>query len=129
MPRGVGFADFLLRADTPSDLGAHSYEAYDTKLAKHPKPYFILQLGFYTAAGASKNRSCWDALKLSTIGRWPDVGWEESLNALTCSGRSTGPRGCLGEVEQRRERADHVRIVWARASWSRAPRSGRNRRR
>ena len=44
----VGFADFLLRADEPSNLGAHSYEAYDTKLAKHPKPYFILQLAFYT---------------------------------------------------------------------------------
>jgi predicted RecB family nuclease len=44
----VGFADFLLRGDEPSDLGAHSYEAYDTKLAKHPKPYFILQLAFYT---------------------------------------------------------------------------------
>ena len=44
----VGFADFLLRGDEPSDLGAHSYEAYDTKLAKYPKPYFILQLAFYT---------------------------------------------------------------------------------
>ncbi|MDQ3678203.1 MAG: TM0106 family RecB-like putative nuclease [Actinomycetota bacterium] len=44
----VGFADFLLRDDKPSDLGTHSYEAYDTKLAKHPKPYFILQLAFYT---------------------------------------------------------------------------------
>jgi uncharacterized protein len=41
----VGFADFLLRGDEPSDLGGHSYEAYDTKLAK---PYFILQLAFYT---------------------------------------------------------------------------------
>ena len=44
----VGFADFLLRGNEPSDLGAHSYEAYDTKLAKYPKPYFILQLAFYT---------------------------------------------------------------------------------
>ena len=44
----VGFADFLLRGAKPSDLGAHSYEVYDTKLAKHPKPYFILQLAFYT---------------------------------------------------------------------------------
>ena len=44
----VGFADFLLRGEEPSDLGAHSYEAYDTKLAKHPKPYFILQLAFYS---------------------------------------------------------------------------------
>ena len=44
----VGFADFLMRGDQASDLGGHSYEAYDTKLAKHPKPYFILQLAFYT---------------------------------------------------------------------------------
>jgi predicted RecB family nuclease len=44
----VGFADFLVRREGPSDLGAHSYEAYDTKLAKHPKPYFVLQLAFYT---------------------------------------------------------------------------------
>ena len=44
----VGFADFLLRGPGPSDLGDHGYEAYDTKLAKHPKPYFILQLAFYT---------------------------------------------------------------------------------
>jgi uncharacterized protein len=44
----VGFADFLLRGGEPSELGAHSYEAYDTKLAQHPKPYFILQLAFYT---------------------------------------------------------------------------------
>jgi predicted RecB family nuclease len=46
--RWVGIADFLLRLDTPSDLGPWSYEAADTKLARHPKPYFILQLAFYT---------------------------------------------------------------------------------
>jgi predicted RecB family nuclease len=44
----VGYADFLIRHDAPSDLGDFSYEAYDTKLSKHPKPYFILQLAFYT---------------------------------------------------------------------------------
>jgi len=44
----VGLADFLVRGQGPSDLGDHSYEAYDTKLAKYPKPYFILQLAFYT---------------------------------------------------------------------------------
>ncbi|MEA2766961.1 MAG: hypothetical protein QOK07_3365, partial [Gemmatimonadaceae bacterium] len=43
-----GFADFLLRVEAPSELGDYSYEAYDAKLATHPKPYFIHQLVFYT---------------------------------------------------------------------------------
>ncbi len=44
----AGYADFLLRTDEPSELGPFSYEAYDAKLAAHPKPYFILQLLFYS---------------------------------------------------------------------------------
>jgi uncharacterized protein len=43
-----GIADFLIRVDTPSSLGTWSYEASDAKLARHPKPYFILQLCWYT---------------------------------------------------------------------------------
>ncbi len=43
-----GFADFLERVDTPSALGDFSYEVADTKLARHSKPYFILQLCFYS---------------------------------------------------------------------------------
>ena len=43
-----GVSDFLVRVDRPSPLGAWSYEAWDTKLARHPKPYFILQLCLYT---------------------------------------------------------------------------------
>ncbi|HTM03820.1 MAG TPA: TM0106 family RecB-like putative nuclease [Vicinamibacterales bacterium] len=43
-----GVADFLMRVDRPSQLGAWSYEAADAKLARHPKPYFILQLCWYT---------------------------------------------------------------------------------
>ena len=43
-----GLSDFLVRVDQPSALGAWSYEAWDTKLARHTKPYFILQLCFYT---------------------------------------------------------------------------------
>jgi predicted RecB family nuclease len=42
-----GVADFLLRVDTPSDLGSCSYEALDTKLARTAKPAYILQLCFY----------------------------------------------------------------------------------
>jgi predicted RecB family nuclease len=43
-----GVADFLIRVDTPSDLGPWSYEVWDTKLARHGKPYFALQLSFYS---------------------------------------------------------------------------------
>jgi uncharacterized protein len=43
-----GISDFLVRIDTPSGLGSWSYEAWDTKLARHSKPYFVLQLCFYS---------------------------------------------------------------------------------
>ena len=43
-----GSADFVQRVDTPSDLGPWSYEALDTKLARHAKPAYILQLCFYS---------------------------------------------------------------------------------
>lgn len=43
-----GIADFLVRVDTPSRLGGWSYEAWDTKLARRPRPSFILQLCWYT---------------------------------------------------------------------------------
>ena len=45
-----GISDFLVRIDAPSPaFGAWSYEAWDTKLARRSKPYFVLQLCFYTA--------------------------------------------------------------------------------
>ncbi len=44
----AGYADFLERVDKPSDLGPWSYEVADTKLARKVKPYFLLQLCFYT---------------------------------------------------------------------------------
>jgi uncharacterized protein len=43
-----GHADFLRRVERPSDLGDHSYEVADTKLARRAKPYFIVQLCFYS---------------------------------------------------------------------------------
>jgi predicted RecB family nuclease len=43
-----GIADFVVRVDAPSDLGGWSYEAWDTKLGRHAKPTYALQLGFYT---------------------------------------------------------------------------------
>ena len=47
--RRLGFADFLRRVDTPSDLGAWSYEVWDTKLARHAKASAVLQLCMYSA--------------------------------------------------------------------------------
>ena len=43
-----GHADFLFRVDRPSELGEFSYEVADTKLARRAKPYFVLQLCFYS---------------------------------------------------------------------------------
>jgi len=42
-----GFSDFLARLDGGSQLGAHHYEVWDTKLGKKPKPYYIIQLCCY----------------------------------------------------------------------------------
>jgi predicted RecB family nuclease len=47
--RWRGVADFLRRVDEASPrLGAHSYEVLDTKLARHAKPAYVLQLCFYS---------------------------------------------------------------------------------
>ncbi len=43
-----GLADFVIRVDEPSELGAWSYEAWDTKLARSAKPAAVLQLVFYS---------------------------------------------------------------------------------
>ena len=45
--RWRGHADFLLRVDRPSALGAWSYEVADTKLARHVKGSAILQICSY----------------------------------------------------------------------------------
>ena len=47
--RWHGVADFLVRVESPSSLGPWSYEAWDTKLARRSRPYFLLQLCFYSA--------------------------------------------------------------------------------
>ena len=42
-----GRADFLRRVPVSSDLGAHSYEVLDTKLARQVKPHVVHQLSLY----------------------------------------------------------------------------------
>jgi predicted RecB family nuclease len=44
----AGFADFVVRRDGASDLGDYYYEAWDTKLSKSTKPYFVMQLCCYS---------------------------------------------------------------------------------
>lgn len=44
----LGYADFLIRVERPSQLGAYSYEVSDTKLARSPKAKFLIQLAFYS---------------------------------------------------------------------------------
>ncbi|MDF1690446.1 MAG: TM0106 family RecB-like putative nuclease [Cycloclasticus sp.] len=44
----AGFADFLVRREGRSDLGNYYYEAWDTKLSKTTKPYFVMQLCCYS---------------------------------------------------------------------------------
>jgi len=58
--RWRGHADFLLRVETPSDLGPWSYEVADTKLARRAKPAALLQLCAYAEQVARLQ------------GRWPD---------------------------------------------------------
>ncbi len=43
-----GFADFLIRVEQPSELGAWSYEAADTKLSQTTKAAAVIQLCLYT---------------------------------------------------------------------------------
>ncbi|MGO9736876.1 MAG: TM0106 family RecB-like putative nuclease [Desulfomonilaceae bacterium] len=43
-----GYPDFLRKVSAPSNLGRFSYEVMDTKLARSPKTYFIIQLCFYS---------------------------------------------------------------------------------
>ena len=44
----LGYADFLRRVERPSDLGAWSYEVWDTKLARHAKASAVLQISMYS---------------------------------------------------------------------------------
>lgn len=55
-----GWADFLIRTEIPSDLGAWSYEVFDTKLAKDTKAGTILQIALYSQMIADLQ------------GRWPE---------------------------------------------------------
>lgn len=42
-----GYSDFLLKVDTPSRLGAFSYEVADTKLSRSARPKHLIQMAIY----------------------------------------------------------------------------------
>ena len=42
-----GIADFLVRVEGDSQLGSFHYEVWDTKLAREPKPHYLIQLCCY----------------------------------------------------------------------------------
>ena len=42
-----GYADFLQKIAMDSHFGPYGYEVWDTKLARKPKPYFVIQLCCY----------------------------------------------------------------------------------
>ena len=55
--RRLGYADFLQRVETPSDLGPWSYEVVDTKLARQPTAPAVLQISMYSdLLGAMQGR-------------------------------------------------------------------------
>lgn len=47
MEQFAGLSDFLVRSAGASKLGDYHYEVWDSKLAKKPKPYFLVQLCCY----------------------------------------------------------------------------------
>src|SRR5438309_6134390 len=55
--RWRGRADFLLKTERATRLGAWGYEALDAKLARAEKPTYVLQLCFYTEAIAFIQRA------------------------------------------------------------------------
>src|SRR3954451_21720531 len=69
--RWRGYSDFLERVDIPSSLGPWSYEVADTKLARRVKPYFLLQLCFYSEllAGVQGRHPDWIHVVLGTQAR------------------------------------------------------------
>ncbi len=69
--RWRGYADFLERVPKPSALGEWSYEVADTKLARRVKPYFLLQLCFYSELLAAEQGSVpeWIHVVLGTHAR------------------------------------------------------------
>jgi len=126
-----GHADFLFRVDRPSNLGDFSYEVADTKLARRAKPYFVLQLCFYSELLAAAQggeperihvilgngeRRTFRLAEFSAYFRRVRAAF---LDALAEGGRSTYPEPvahceiCRWRTacDERREADDHLSLV------------------
>ena len=85
-PPWSGFADFLIRVEEPSDLGAWSYEPVDTKLARSAKASHVVQLGLYARMIAAIQGICHAELMSSwATAHARPCGWSTST-------RCWGPR-------------------------------------
>jgi uncharacterized protein len=60
----LGHVDFLRRVEAESCLGPWSYEAVDTKLARHTKPSFVVQLALYSDLLAQVQGSAPDGFEI-----------------------------------------------------------------
>ena len=111
-----GRADFVVRVDEPSDLGAWSYEPYDTKLARSAKPAAVLQLAWYADEIAAVQ------------GRMPErlhvvLGTSE-IETLPARRRRRLPASRAAAAARAR-RASGLRPIRGRASTARAATSSR----
>ena len=98
--RWLGYADFLLRVERPSTLGAWSYEVADTKLARAVKGGAVLQVCVYS-----------DRLE-QLQGLRP-----EAVHVVTGDGRTSSLRLADYAAYYRAVRADFEREVFGDGVW------------
>jgi predicted RecB family nuclease len=126
-----GHADFLFRVDKPSKFGEYSYEVADTKLARRAKPYFIVQLCFYSELVAAIQRVEPDHIhvilgderqatfRLAEFSAYFRHVREELIEVLGDGGRDTYPEPVehcslcrwRGVCDARRVEDDHLSLV------------------
>ncbi len=76
-----GKADFLMKVDAPSEFGDWSYEAWDTQLARHPKPAHVFDGGAvrfhpFRATDRDGEKRAFEAFVdfvWARLKRWPDL--------------------------------------------------------
>lgn len=66
--RRLGYADFLRRVEVASDLGAWSYEVWDTKLARTARASAVLQLTMYSLLVEAIQGRCPERMHLALGG-------------------------------------------------------------
>ena len=97
--RWMGYADFLMRVDTPSSLGGHSYEVADAKLGRELKAAALLQTSLYTVLLSKLQGSLPQRLHLDLGGGQPrltrptarSVAYTRRLMARYLADLASGP--------------------------------------